>query len=154
MNAKNQRILNFEGPGEYDIYRGKANIERIFFQSCKLPPNRTFPVYVARVSETIRRGDFWLKHVRYPLFALEMTLDGKIEFRNEEQHDIAGPGALYLIPPGATVCLSSHNGEPVRRLCVLFAGENLKGILLTLNLLNSRMVQFDEPELIEKNCGI
>ena len=135
-------------PESYDILKGTPVVERIFIQTYCFPEHRSFPVFTRRVNEVIRRGSYWMKHVRYPYFALEMILEGEMEFQTEEQRQIAGPGMLYLIPPGTTVRFTCLKGKPARKLCAIMDGSNLKGILLTLRLSNSRLVRLSQPEVI------
>ncbi len=73
-----------------------------------------------------------------------------MEFRTEDQRQIAGPGTLYLIPPGTTVRFTCLHGWEARKLGAILEGENLKGLLLTLKLSNSRMLRLSEPEIIEE----
>ena len=135
-------------PESYDLFSGTPNIERIFSKSCHYLNRRDLPLFTLRISEVYRRGTYTLKHVRYPHFALEMILEGEMEFRTEDQRQIAGPGTLYLIPPGTTVHFTCRDGMEVRKLCAIFGGENLKGILVTLKLSDSRMVSLPDPDVM------
>ena len=147
MDKEIQKISQSDNPESYDLLRGTPNIERVFTYSCSSTGKQALPVFTWRVNEVIRRGNYWMKHVRYPYLALEMILEGEMEFRTEEQYQVAGPGTLYLIPPGTTVRFTCPRNEMVRKRCALMGGENLKGILLTLKLSNSRTVPLAEPEI-------
>ena len=149
MSKEIRKIVQSEDPESYDLLSGTPNIERIFCHYCNAAEKCIFPVFTQRVNEVIRRGNYWMKHVRYPYFALEMILEGEMEFRTEERRQIAGPGTLYLIPPGTTVRFTCLHGREARKLGAILAGENLKGLLLTLKLSNSRMVSLSEPGVIE-----
>ena len=150
MSKEIRKIVQSEDPESYDLLSGTPNIERIFCHYCNAAEKCIFPVFTQRVNEVIRRGNYWMKHVRYPYFALEMILEGEMEFRTEDQRQIAGPGTLYLIPPGTTVRFTCLNGREARKLGAILEGENLKGLLLTLKLSNSRMLTLSEPEVIEE----
>ena len=146
MSKEIRKITVPDSPESYDLFNGTPDIERIFSKSCNYPNRGDLPLLTLRISEVYRRGTYTLKHVRYPNFALEMILEGEMEFRTEDQQQIAGPGTLYLIPPGTTVHFTCRNGMEVRKLCAILGGENLKGILATLKLSNSRMVSLSDPE--------
>ena len=148
MDKEIRQVNQQADPESYDLLRGTPVIERIFTQSYCFPRHRSFPVFTRRVNEVIRQGSYWMKHVRYPYFALEMILDGEMEFQTEERHQIAGPGTMYLIPPGTTVRFTCLKGKPARKLCAIMDGSNLKGILLTLRLSDSRLVRLSQPEII------
>ena len=150
MSKEIRQIALSADPESYDLLSGTPNIERIFVHTCSCPNGEKLPVYTQRVNEVIRRGNYWMKHVRYPYFALEMILEGEMEFRTEDQRQIAGPGTLYLIPPGTTVRFTCLHGREARKLGAILEGENLKGLLLTLKLSNSRMLRLSEPEIIEE----
>lgn len=145
-----RKVIQSDNQESFDLHSETPNIKVMFSHSCPLSEARTFPVFTHRISESVRQGSFWLKHVRYPHFALELILSGEMEYRDEEQLQIAGPGTLYLIPPGTTTRFAPYKGQDVRKLCVILSGGNLKGILMTLKLSNSRMVQLPEPEVIER----
>ena len=148
MDKEIRQIALEESTESYDLLGGTPNIKKIFSHACSIAGKQALPVYTQRVNEVIRRGHYWIKHIRYPHFALEMILAGEMEFLTEEQRQIAGPGTLYLIPPGTTVRFSCLQGQYVRKLCAILSGENLKGILLTLKLSNCRMIPLGEPEVI------
>ena len=150
MSKEIRKIVQSEDPESYDLLSGTPNIERIFCHYCNAAEKCIFPVFTQRVNEVIRRGNYWMKHVRYPYFALELILSGEMEYLDEEQLRIAGPGTLYLIPPGTTTRFTPHRGRDVRKLCAILTGGNLRGILLTLKLSNSRMVTLARPEVMEK----
>ena len=150
MSKEIRKIVQSEDSESYDLLSGTPNIERIFCHYCNAAEKCIFPVFTQRVNEVIRRGNYWMKHVRYPYFALEMILEGEMEFRTEDQRQIAGPGTLYLIPPGTTVRFTCLHGWEARKLGAILEGENLKGLLLTLKLSNSRMLRLSEPEIIEE----
>ena len=150
MSKKIRKAVRADDRESCDLHGGTPNIKMIFSRSRPLSEAQAFPVFTHRISESVRQGSFWLKHVRYPHFALELILSGEMEYRDEEQLQIAGPGTLYLIPPGTTTRFAPYKGQDVRKLCVILSGGNLKGILMTLKLSNSRMVQLPEPEVIER----
>lgn len=150
MNRNIRKVILSADMESYDLRGGTPNIKLIFSRSCPLSGPRALPIFTHRISESVRQGSFWLKHVRYPYFALELILEGEMEYRDEEQLQIAGPGTLYLSPPGTTTRFTPCKGQDVRKLCVILSGENLKGILMTLKLSNSRMVPLSEPEVIER----
>ena len=154
MSKEIRKIVQSEDPESYDLLSGTPNIERIFCHYCNAAEKCIFPVFTQRVNEVIRRGNYWMKHVRYPYFALEMILEGEMEFRTEDQRQIAGPGTLYLIPPGTTVRFTCLHGREARKLGAILGGENLKGLLLTLKLSDSRMVRLSEPEIIEEKLRL
>ena len=150
MSKKIRKVIRSDNQESRDLHGGTPNIRMIFSRSCPLSEARAFPVFTHRVSESVRQGSFWLKHVRYPYFALELILSGEMEYLDEEQLRIAGPGTLYLIPPGTTTRFTPHRGQDVRKLCAILTGENLRGVLQTLKLSDSRMVTPAQPEVIEK----
>ena len=111
---------------------------------------RNVPVFTDRINEEKYGKNYWYKHIRYDFLALEMILEGEMEFRTEERSEIAGPGSLYLISPGTTVGFYCRNQE-VRKLCAIIGGDNLKGNLFTLKLAESRLLKLSDPEsMIEK----
>ena len=134
----------------YDLINGTVDVEKIFSHSSSSATLKTFPVFTSRVREVYRRGNYTLKHVRYPSLALEMILSGKMEFQTEQQSQVAGPGTLYIIPPGTTVKSMCHQGKEVRKLCVIMQGENLSGLLITLRLSECRLMRLKEPEVMEE----
>ena len=91
-----------------------------------------------------------MKHVRYPYLALEMILAGEMEFHTENRRQIAGPGSLYVIPPGTTVKFRCHTQNDVRKLAVLMDGENLRAIMITLHMPGCRLLHLTEPDVMEK----
>ena len=150
MSKKIRKAVRADDRESCDLHGGTPNIKMIFSRSRPLSEAQTYPVFTHRISESVRQGSFWLKHVRYPYFALELILSGEMEYLDEEQLGIAGPGTLYLIPPGTTTRFTPHRGRDVRKLCAILTGGNLRGILLTLKLSNSRMVTLARPEVMEK----
>ena len=150
MSKKIRTVIKSDSLECCDFYGGTLNIKVMFSHSCSLAEARRLPVFTHRLSESVRQGSFWLKHVRYPYFALDLILSGEMEYLEEEQLQIAGPGTLYLIPPGTTTRFTPHRGRDVRKLCLILSGGNLRGILLTLKLSNSRMVTLAKPEVMEK----
>lgn len=135
----------------FDLITGTPNVKVISSTLFKKPSGQqSLPVFTHRVQEAVRRGSYWIKHVRYPWLALELILAGEMEFRTEEQRQIAGPGALYVIPPGSTVRFTCHDGKPVRKMAVIMGGENLKGILITLGLPGCVLLHLAAPEILEK----
>ena len=147
------RKKNYNGdPEVYDLIIGTRNVQEIFSVP-SIPSSfqhrKNVPVYTWRVNEVIRRGTYWMKHVRYPYLALEMILSGEMEFQTDEQRQIAGPGTLYVIPPGTTVKFRCHNGNEVRKLAVIMDGEILKGIMTSLHMYSCRMLHLAEPEVME-----
>jgi len=146
MSQKNRKIIRSrENPVAYDIESGLPTAI-VFSQSYKSADMRAVPVFTARINEEKHSKNYWCKHVRYDYLALEMVLDGELEFRTEDRCEVAGPGSLYLIPPGTTVGFSCRNGHEVRKLCAIIGGDNLKGILFTLKLADSRLLKLSDPE--------
>ena len=149
MNETRRKNIYNRNPDEYDLIIGTRIVQEIFSESCNYEHRLPVPVYTHRVNEVIRHGYYWMKHVRYPYLALEMVLDGEMEFRTEEQIRIAGPGTLYVIPPGATVKFRCHNRNELRKLAVIMCGENLKGIMIALNMSVCRLLHLAEPQVME-----
>ena len=146
---KRKIIRSGENPVAYDIASGLQRTV-IFSQYDKSIHMRAAPVFTSRINEEKHGKNYWFKHIRFPNLALEMILEGEMEFRTEDRSEIAGPGSLYLISPGSTVGFFCRNHE-VRKLCALISGDNLKGILFTLKLAESRLLNFSDPEsMIEK----
>ena len=142
--ARRKIIPSKETPVAYDIASGIPTVV-VFSRSYKSGDKRAVPVFTARINEEIHGKNYWRKHIRYDYLALEMILEGEMEFRTEDRREIAGPGSLYLIPPGTTVRFACRNGHEVRKLCAIIGGDNLKGILFTLKLADSRLLNFSDP---------
>ena len=146
MSQENRKIIRSrETPVAYDIKSGLPTAI-VFSQSYKSSDKRAVPVFTARINEEKHGKNYWYKHVRYDYLALEMVLDGELEFRTEDRCEIAAPGSLYLIPPGTTVGFSCRKDHEVRKLCAIIGGDNLKGILFTLKLADSRLLNLPDPE--------
>ena len=124
---KRKIIRSWESPIAYDITRGLQRTV-IFSQRYSSFDMRAVPVFTARINEEKYEKNYWYKHIRYDRLALEMILEGEMEFRTEDRSEIAGPGSLYLISPGTTVGFYCRNHE-VRKLCAIIGGDNLKAIM-------------------------
>ena len=150
MDQEHRKIIHSqENPVAYDLLSGVPTTI-VFSQKYKSSDIRAIPVFTFRINEEIHRKNFWCKHVRYDQLALEMVLDGELEFQTEDRSEIAGPGSLYLIPPGTTVRFSCREGHEVRKLCAIIGGDNLKGILFTLKLSENRLLNFPDPESMSR----
>jgi len=150
MNQEKRKIIRSrETPVAYDIDSGIPTAI-VFSQSYKSSDMRAVPVFTTRINEEKHGKNYWFKHIRYDYLALEMVLEGELEFRTEDRCEVAGPGSLYLIPPGTTVRFSCRNGHEVRKLCAIIGGDNLKGILFTLKLADSRLLNLSDPDAMTK----
>ena len=146
---KIQKILHNGDPAEYDLVIGPRKETAVFSESRNFENRLEVPVYTQRVNEVVRRGFYWTKHVRYPFLALELMLEGEMEFQTEDRLEIAGPGSLYVIPPGTTVKFRCRDGKELRKLAVIMGGDNLKGIMIALHLPGCRLLHPSEPEALE-----
>lgn len=149
-NRNIRKIIHNRNPEEYDLIIGTRNETAVFSESRDFEKLLEVPVYTQRVSEVVRRGTSWTKHVRYPFLALELVLEGEMEFQTEDRLQAVGPGSLYVIPPGTTVKFRCRSGNEVRKLAVIMGGENLKGIMIALHMPGCRLLHPAEPKILEE----
>ena len=147
-----RRSLNAEN-GSYDLYSVDDDTKMIQLNNATWQGKNYLylPVYCGKLLENIWHGHRQFKHVNYPHLALELQLDGKMQYLSNNKLKVTEPGSLYIIAPGSSVRFSSFPDIPTHRLVLLIRGNNLNSITSTLHLDKDCCVKVDEyEELAEK----
>lgn len=113
-------------------------------------PDSGLPLCLLRFGESVRFDSNWFKHVNYHSMALEMILEGEMEYLSEGTRHVVKQGELFLITPGSNVrFVRTPDSDSIRKLHLICAGP-LAGILLyTLGFRQDSHIKPETPETTE-----
>lgn len=113
-----------------------------------------FPVIASRLTDVVRRDTRWFKHINYPYLAVEMILEGTVEYRSEEGCRRVERGGVYVIVPGGSVTMVNAAEQNRRKLTLLFCGECLWSLAVAFGF-HSRPLRIPEnPAAVEAEMRI
>ena len=148
MSAHNTEILRkIYTASSFDLYPDMPPDG--FF--VKLPaPDTGLPLVIVRYGESMRYDSNWFKHINYGYCALEMILEGEMEYLSDGERHLVSNGELFLIVPGSNVryCRTDRS-KGIRKIHLIFCGP-LAGVLLyILGFKQDTRIKVDSPQLIE-----
>ncbi|MBE6384535.1 MAG: helix-turn-helix domain-containing protein [Lentisphaerae bacterium] len=148
MSANNTEILRkIYTASSFDLYPDMPPDG--FF--VKLPaPDTGLPLVIVRYGESMRYDSNWFKHINYGYCALEMILEGEMEYLSDGERHLVSNGELFLIVPGSNVryCRTDRS-KGIRKIHLIFCGP-LAGVLLyILGFKQDTRIKVDSPQLIE-----
>ena len=115
-----------------------------------LPNNPKFPLSPVQFLDESRRDKRWFKHNNYPKLALELILEGAVEFRLEDKSHIASAGDCSVIVPGTTVTMVNSGTQWRRKQCLIIDGMALEALLSAFGFCSFCIVKVPEPEKLVK----
>lgn len=149
MSDNNTDILrNIYTGSSFDIY---PNMPADGF-FVKLPAADTgLPLIIIRYGESMRYDSNWIKHINYGYCALEMILEGEMEYLSDGERHLVSAGELFLISPGSNArCCPTDRSKRIHKIHLIFAGP-LTGILLyILGFKQDTHIKVDSPQQFEK----
>ncbi|MGN0873251.1 MAG: hypothetical protein ACI4UV_18855 [Victivallales bacterium] len=133
----------------YDIWDAGSRSDIIHVQQVvnKLGHLPLVPTRLMDVSRCDRR---WFQHVNYGYMALEMILQGSVEYRTERQTRIATQGMLYVVAHGSNVRMVTAGNGYRRKLSLLICGSCLDSIAEVLGLGHDRLLKLSDPGAVER----
>lgn len=133
----------------YDIWDAGSRSDIIHVQQVvnKLGHLPLVPTRLMDVSRCDRR---WFQHVNYGYMALEMILQGSVEYRTERQTRIATQGMLYVVAHGSNVRMVTAGNGYRRKLSLLICGSCLDSIAEALGLGHDRLLKLSDPGAVER----
>ena len=148
MSDNNSNILrNIYTGSSFDIYPN-VPADGIFVK--RPGPDTGLPLVLIRYGESMRYDSNWFKHINYGYSALEMILEGEMEYLSDGERHLVSKGELFLIVPGsnARYCRTDRS-KRIRKLYLIFCGP-LAGILLhILGFRQDTHIKVDSPQLFE-----
>ena len=148
MARKIHRLRLTSVPESYDLYEdGNSKLQML--SEKKISGNFSdMPVFCSMLMETVRHGYRWYKHVKYPNIALELILDGRMQYHSDNGVLIAESGMLYIISPGSCVSFSTFDDIPLHRVVLLIKGSNLGSIASALRMDEHKLIKVENPALL------
>ncbi len=148
MARKIHRVRLSSFPESYDLYEdGNSKLQMLLEK--KISGNFSdMPVFCCMVMETVRHGYRWYKHVKYPNIALELILDGRMQYHSDNGVLIAESGMLYIVSPGSCVSFSTFDDIPLHRVVLLIKGSNLGSIASALRMDEDKLIKVENPALL------
>lgn len=147
MARKIHRLRLSSFPEAYDLYEDNSRLQILLEK--RLSVNfGNMPVFCCMVMETVRHGYRWYKHVKYPNIALELILDGRMQYHSDNGVQIAESGMLYIVSPGSCVSFSTFDDIPLHRVVLLIKGSNLGSIASALRMDEDKLIKVENPALL------
>ncbi|MBO5793065.1 MAG: helix-turn-helix transcriptional regulator, partial [Lentisphaeria bacterium] len=115
-----------------------------------LAPDTGLPLMLLRYGESLRYDSNWFKHINYSYCALEMILEGEMEYLSDGERHLVSNGELFLIVPGSNVryCRTDRS-KGIRKIHLIFCG-SLAGLLLyMLGFRQDTHIKVDSPQRFE-----
>jgi AraC-like DNA-binding protein len=100
--------------------------------------------------EVVRKGNWFVRRVNYPFLAVEMVLDGEMQFGRDGREFILKPGDIFVSSPREQVLLTNSDSCSVRMLQLIIYGGFAGMISEMLNFKDAGILQPENPELVEK----
>ncbi len=132
----------------YDVV-GDGKMEIVSQIRHSWPAKQKFPIFPRAFTDICRRDHCWLRHVNYSQMALEMVLEGVIEYRDGNRRQIAAPGTLFVIIRGSNVRIRNIGSQIRRKMTLLVSGNSLSSITESLGFYRDTLFQLSDPVLIE-----
>jgi len=122
----------------------------ILHRKVALPNNPQFPLSPVQFTDESRRDKRWFKHNNYPKLALELIVEGAVEYRMEDKSMIASAGDCSVIVPGTTVTMVNSGDQWRRKLCLIVDGLALESLLNAFGFRRCCIIQVPVPETLKK----
>lgn len=133
----------------YDIYSDRAFTMQQNAVAI-LDNDLNYPLFPVTFRDTVRWDNSWVKHVNYDHIALEMVLEGAIEYSENGASDIATCGKIFIIVPHSNVkIVNAHRHRPRRKLSLLISGNAPGCISQSIGFTRDTMLTLPEPEVVE-----
>ncbi len=126
----NSRITHSDGlwrsehsPESYDLWGGDTPNEllnQIFYWPA--PNDVLLPLWPYYYIENRRCDQQWFRHFNIPNLAITLVLEGRIEYTEDNQSVIVGPGEVMLQMPGSSHRMINADEKPTHKLVVLLSG--------------------------------
>lgn len=149
MKKESPKILQI-APSSFDIWEDGAR-EMIRNRAWHWSGRTDLPLIAIQMTDVSRRDHRWFRHVNYPFIAVEMILQGEVEYCGDDAPAVRiGPGGYYVVSPGSSVRMV-NSGLPVRRkLSLILRGTCLGGICASLGLARDVHGQAADPVWLEQ----
>ena len=121
----------------------------ILHRKVALPNNPQFPLSPVQYSDESRRDKRWFKHNNYPKLALELIIEGAVEYRMEDKSLIASAGDCSVIVPGTTVTMVNSGDQWRRKLCLIIDGLALESLLSAFGFRRCCIIKVPVPETLK-----
>ncbi|MBE6399008.1 MAG: helix-turn-helix transcriptional regulator [Lentisphaerae bacterium] len=109
-----------------------------------------YPLFPVMFRDTVRWDNSWVKHINYNHIALEMVLEGAIEYSENGESHIATPGKIFIIVPHSNVkIVNARKHRPRRKLSLLICGNAPGCISQSIGFARDTMLTLPEPETVE-----
>ena len=118
----------------------------VLHRKVALPNNPQFPLSPVQFTDESRRDKRWFKHNNYPKLALELILEGAVEYRMEDKSLIASAGDCCIIVPGTTVTMVNSGDQWRRKQCLIIDGLALEVLLSAFGFRRCCIVKVPVPE--------
>lgn len=129
----------------YDSWDSGARIT-ILHRKVRLPSNPLFPLSPVQFSDESRRDKRWFKHHNYPKFAIELILQGKVEYRMAERTLTASAGECCILVPGTTVTMINGDEGWRRKLCLIVDGRALESLASAFGFQRTMIIKMPDVE--------
>ena len=133
----------------YDILSDRS-FTAVTKDSVQIKNDFRFPLFPTCYRDTTRWDNSWIKHVNYYQIALELTLEGSIEYSENGRKTITSPGTLFVIVPHSNVKIVNANGNQTRRKLELLICGNAPGcITQMLGFIHDTAIKLSENSNVE-----
>ena len=111
-----------------DIYSSKS-FYRFYYDYVLIDNDPTWPLFPHVFMDNAISGEQWCQHWNYPYIAIEIILEGSVEYVTDSQNIKTGPGDIFLIVPGScTKIINGKNKKNNRKMVIILRG-NCPGLL-------------------------
>ena len=121
---KKKNISSFPNWESNDTYSSGDPYHRFYFDHLMIDNDMSLPLFPFVFMDSAMHGKQWCQHHNYPHVAVELILEGTVEYVTVNGSIKAAPGDIFLIVPGSCVKIINSKDKKTKRKMVLIIGGN------------------------------
>ncbi|MBR2372660.1 MAG: helix-turn-helix transcriptional regulator [Lentisphaeria bacterium] len=119
-----KKIRTFTNWKSNDTYSSGEPYHRFYFDRLMIDNDMSLPLFPFVFMDNAMYGKQWCHHHNYPHVAVELILEGIVEYVTVKGSIKATPGDIFLIVPGSCVKIINTKDKSQKRKMVLIIGGN------------------------------
>lgn len=122
--SRKPKDITFTNRKSNDTYSSGDPYHRFYFDRILIDNDMSLPLFPFVFMDNAMYGKQWCHHHNYPHAAVELILEGTVEYVTINGSIKAEPGDIFLIVPGSSVKIINTKDKTPKRKMVLIIGGN------------------------------